>query len=69
MATGTQELGQLLPVDGVRIAAVSAGIRYRDRLDLVLFELAEGSVSAGVYTRNAFCAAPVVLALFDWCHW
>lgn len=62
MATGTQELGQLLPVDGVRIAAVSAGIRYRDRLDLVLFELAEGSVSAGVYTRNAFCAAPVVLA-------
>ena len=62
MATGTQELGQLLPVNGVRIAAVSAGIRYRDRLDLVLFELAEGSVSAGVYTRNAFCAAPVVLA-------
>lgn len=62
MATGTQELGQLVPVDGVRVAAVSAGIRYRDRLDLVLFELVKGSVTAGVYTRNAFCAAPVVLA-------
>lgn len=44
------------------MAAVSAGVRYQNRLDLVLFELAEGSRTAGVFTRNAFCAAPVVLA-------
>jgi glutamate N-acetyltransferase / amino-acid N-acetyltransferase len=62
MATGSQEIGQLLPISGVRIAAVSAGIRYRDRLDLVLIELDEKSCTAGVFTRNAFCAAPVVLA-------
>ncbi|WP_295583864.1 bifunctional glutamate N-acetyltransferase/amino-acid acetyltransferase ArgJ [uncultured Lamprocystis sp.] len=50
-----------LPVSGVRMAATAAGIRYRDRNDLVLFELAEGSQCAAVFTRNAFCAAPVTL--------
>lgn len=62
MATGSQELGQILPVDGIRIASISAGVRYQNRLDMVLFELAPGTRSAGVFTRNAFCAAPVVLA-------
>lgn len=62
MATGSQELGQILPVDGVKIASVSAGVRYQNRLDMVLFELAPGSRSAGVFTLNAFCAAPVVIA-------
>lgn len=62
MATGSQELGQILPVDGVRIASVSAGVRYRNRLDMVLFELAPGTRTAGVFTLNAFCAAPVVIA-------
>jgi len=62
MATGPQELGQILPIDGVRIAAVSAGVRYQNRLDMVLFELAPGTRSAGVFTRNAFCAAPVTIA-------
>ena len=51
-----------LPVAGVRLAAGAAGIRYRDRDDLVLFELARGTCAAGVFTRNAFCAAPVTLA-------
>jgi glutamate N-acetyltransferase/amino-acid N-acetyltransferase len=62
MATGTPELGQLLPVAGIKSASISAGIRYKNRLDLVLFELDEGSRTAGVFTRNAFCAAPVTLA-------
>ncbi|WP_295383877.1 bifunctional glutamate N-acetyltransferase/amino-acid acetyltransferase ArgJ [uncultured Thiodictyon sp.] len=50
------------PVPGVRLAAGAAGIRYQDRNDLVLFELAAGSTCAAVFTRNAFCAAPVTLA-------
>ncbi|HLT63899.1 MAG TPA: bifunctional glutamate N-acetyltransferase/amino-acid acetyltransferase ArgJ [Pseudohongiella sp.] len=62
MATGPQELGQILPIDGVRISAVAAGVRYQNRLDMVLFELAPGTRSAGVFTRNAFCAAPVTIA-------
>lgn len=51
-----------LPVAGIRLAAVSAGIKTPGRLDLVLLELAPGSVSAAAFTRNAFCAAPVQLA-------
>lgn len=50
------------PVAGIRLAASQAGIRYQDRLDLVLMELAKGSTCAAVFTRNAFCAAPVTLA-------
>jgi glutamate N-acetyltransferase/amino-acid N-acetyltransferase len=59
MAVGSGDLGILHPVAGVRMAAVSAGIKKPGRLDVVLFELAEGSVAAGVFTTNAFCAAPV----------
>jgi glutamate N-acetyltransferase / amino-acid N-acetyltransferase len=62
MATGSQQLGQILPIDGISIAAISAGVRYQNRLDMVLFELAPGTRSAGVFTLNAFCAAPVVIA-------
>ncbi len=50
------------PVAGVRLAAGAAGIRYQGRNDLVLVELAPGSKCAAVFTRNAFCAAPVTLA-------
>ena len=49
-------------VPGVRLAAVAAGIRYRNRTDLCLLELAQGTQCAAVFTRNAFCAAPVTLA-------
>ena len=51
-----------LAVPGVRLASAAAGIRYRDRDDLVLMELAEGSTTAAVFTRNRFCAAPVIVA-------
>ncbi len=49
-------------VPGVRLAAVAAGIRYQNRTDLCLMELAPGAQCAAVFTRNAFCAAPVILA-------
>jgi glutamate N-acetyltransferase / amino-acid N-acetyltransferase len=51
----------LLPVPGVRIGTTMAGVRKANRRDLVLFELAEGSAVAGVFTLNRFCAAPVQL--------
>ena len=53
---------EFLPVPGVRLAAVAAGIRYQGRDDLVLIELDETGHCAAVFTRNAFCAAPVVVA-------
>lgn len=49
-------------VRGIRLAASAAGIRYQDRDDLVLMELPEGTTTAAVFTQNAFCAAPVVVA-------
>ena len=51
-----------LPIPGVRLATAAAGIRYRDRDDLVLMELAGNGTCAAVFTRNAFSAAPVQLA-------
>jgi glutamate N-acetyltransferase/amino-acid N-acetyltransferase len=49
-------------VPGIRLATAAAGIRYKGRDDLVLIELAEGGTAAAVFTRNAFCAAPVTVA-------
>jgi glutamate N-acetyltransferase / amino-acid N-acetyltransferase len=51
----------LRPVHGVRIGVAMAGVRKANRRDLVVFELAEGSAVAGVFTSNRFCAAPVQL--------
>jgi glutamate N-acetyltransferase/amino-acid N-acetyltransferase len=62
MPIGYSQLPELLPVAGIRLASVAAGIRYQGRDDLVLMELAEGSQCAAVFTRNAFCAAPVIVA-------
>ncbi len=53
---------QLWPVPGVRLATVEAGVRYKNRADLVLMQLQEGSQTAAVFTRNACCAAPVHVA-------
>lgn len=51
----------LLPINGIRLAATAAGIRYKNRDDVVLIELAEQTTTAAVFTKNAFCAAPVVI--------
>lgn len=61
MAVGDYPFPKMHPVKGVRLTAVSAGIKKVGRRDVVLFELAEGSSVAGVFTKNAFCAAPVTL--------
>ncbi len=62
MAVGIEPVTQLPPIAGVRIASTAAGIRYQGRNDLVLFEFAPGTQVAAVFTRNRFCAAPVIVA-------
>ena len=62
MAVNVPPIGQLYSVPGVRVGVTSAGIRYADRDDFAVFELARGTVVAGVFTRNRFKAAPVVVA-------
>ncbi len=51
----------LVSIEGLRLAAVSAGIRKADRLDMLLVQFDPSTVMAGVFTQNAFCAAPVVV--------
>lgn len=50
------------PIAGIRLASVNAGIRYKNRNDLVVIEMAPGTVCAAAFTQNAFCAAPVQVA-------
>ncbi|HED36512.1 MAG TPA: bifunctional glutamate N-acetyltransferase/amino-acid acetyltransferase ArgJ [Gammaproteobacteria bacterium] len=62
MAVGLTEPDSLLPVKGIRLSAIAAGIKNNANSDLVLIEIAEGSHSVAVFTQNKFCAAPVTLA-------
>ena len=53
---------KLLSVAGVQLGVAMAGIKKAGRKDLLVMRLAPGTALAGVFTRNTFCAAPVVLA-------
>jgi glutamate N-acetyltransferase/amino-acid N-acetyltransferase len=53
---------QIRPVAGVSLGVAAAGIRKADRTDLVLILLSEGTQVGGLFTRNQFCAAPVLVA-------
>lgn len=55
------EAASLLPVRGVKLGFAKAHVRKPDRKDVLVMMLAEGSRVAGVFTKNRFCAAPVVL--------
>jgi len=51
----------LHPVAGVELGVAMAGIKKPNRRDLLVMRLAPGGTVAGVFTRNRFCAAPVVI--------
>jgi glutamate N-acetyltransferase/amino-acid N-acetyltransferase len=51
----------LLPVPGVTLGAAPARIKNWTRPDLLLVSLAPGTLAAGVFTQNRFCAAPVTI--------
>jgi glutamate N-acetyltransferase/amino-acid N-acetyltransferase len=46
-------------VAGVRIATAEAGIKYKDRTDLMVMAFDEGTTVAGVFTRSKCPSAPV----------
>lgn len=62
MAVGADSGGPLLAVPGVRLGTVSAGVKTPGHKDLVLIEVTDNTRCAAVFTRNAFCAAPVIVA-------
>ena len=62
MPVGLKERPTLKPIAGIRLGTAQAGIKYAGRGDLVVMEIATGAQVAGVFTRNRFCAAPVLVA-------
>ncbi len=50
-------------IEGVRFATAAAGIRYKNRTDVLLVALDKGTVAAGVFTKSKCPSAPV-----DWCR-
>ncbi len=51
----------LLNIAGLEIGVAEAGIRKKDRKDLLVMRIADGAQVAGVFTLNRFCAAPVTV--------
>ncbi len=49
-------------VAGIHLGTTAAKIKKNGKLDLVVIEFCEGSITAATFTQNAFCAAPVILA-------
>src|SRR5215475_8082413 len=50
-------------IAGVRLATAEAGIRYKNRTDVLLAVLDAGTTVAGVFTRSKCPSAPV-----EWCR-
>ncbi len=53
----------LPPIGGVRLATAAAGIRYKNRTDVLLALFDKGTAVAGVFTRSKCPSAAV-----DWCR-
>lgn len=53
-------LSELPAIEGVSVAAIGTGIKYKNRDDVMLVKLCAGSSVAGVFTRSATRSAPVL---------
>ena len=58
-----KQLADMPLIEGVRFAACEAGIRYKNRDDLMVAVLDPGTAAAGVLTQSKTCSAPVL-----WCR-
>lgn len=54
-------IDSIFPIKGISLGIAKAHIKKPNRKDLLLVTIAEGSKVSGVFTQNAFCAAPVFL--------
>lgn len=62
MAVGQCDFPTMHPVKGIKLGTANAGIKQTVRDDILVLEMAEGGSCAAVFTQNAFCAAPVLIA-------
>ena len=51
----------LHPINGVTLGYAKAHVKKPDRKDMLVIALEPGSLAAGVFTQNRFCAAPVLV--------
>ncbi|MBO1923642.1 bifunctional glutamate N-acetyltransferase/amino-acid acetyltransferase ArgJ [Thiomicrorhabdus sp. 6S3-12] len=58
----SQQVLNIHPVAGVYLGTTAAKIKKNGKSDLVVIELAAGTLTAATFTQNAFCAAPVTVA-------
>jgi len=56
------EVQAMQPVKGVRLGVAATHIKYANRDDVLLVEMSDKSQVAAVFTRNDFCAAPVIVS-------
>src|SRR5690242_19379130 len=71
MASTPSPVSPLAPTDvpempanaGVTLSTAAAGIKYKDRTDVLMALLAPGTTVAGVFTRSKCPSAPV-----EWCR-
>lgn len=56
------EVVDVLPVTGIKLASIAAGIKKNGSDDLVVLTIDENANCAATFTQNAFCAAPVTLS-------
>jgi glutamate N-acetyltransferase / amino-acid N-acetyltransferase len=57
------DVPEMPEIAGVRLATAAAGIRYKDRTDVLLAVLDQGTTVAGVFTQSKCPSAPV-----EWCR-
>ena len=68
MAVGQCDFPIMHNVNGITLGTSNAGIKQTVRDDILVFQLVEGATCAGVFTQNAFCAAPVHVAKANLAH-
>lgn len=62
MAVGQCDFPTMHPVKGIKLGTCNAGIKQTQRDDILVIEMAATGSCAAVFTQNAFCAAPVLIA-------
>ncbi len=68
MAVGQCDFPVMPNIAGITLGTACAGIKQTVRDDILLLHAVEGSSCAGVFTQNAFCAAPVHVAKANLVH-
>jgi glutamate N-acetyltransferase/amino-acid N-acetyltransferase len=68
MAVGQCDFPVMPSITGITLGTACAGIKQTVRDDILLLHALEGASCAGVFTQNAFCAAPVHVAKANLAH-